>query len=407
VAVRARFSLGSIVAGGLAAAGLLLVAGCASFPGLSGMGSPDNEQAARTVSRSIWGVVPSAPKRKADLAPELIRGSAVAVSDDTLLADCRAVRDRSRVGLWRHNKYRIARVAGRDPDGQVCALRVAEGPLQAAPAYRALGDLRVGEPVLAFTNETSADLLLTHGWLAATSATPDPFLETTLVLPPGTLSAVVLDAQGNLIGLGSAGAVADAFALAAPVTARLAPQLAQVEIGVSEPVLASLDPEPREASSPPPRPLILPPERDDGGVSLLAVRSFGPAVEAPTVAEEATAGPREPAAEPAPDTAEPSTRPSRSAAALNATRETIRQAGRPAWGASTVRRDEAPERGRGRRGGDDDRAEDEDDARDDRRGQDRGRNRGGSGRDDREDRDDDRGDGRDDDGGRGGGRGDD
>jgi len=400
VQARSHRIIRCITVGGVVAAGLLL-AGCAGD--LWRSTAKREEDAARAASRSIWGVVPTAPKRKADLRPELIRGSAVAVAADTLLADCRAVRDRSRVGLWRHGKYRIARVAARDPDGQVCALRVTEGPLQAVPAYRTLGDLRAGEPVLALTNETSADLLLTHGWLAATSPAPDPFLETTLVLPPGTLSGIVLDAHGNLIGIGSSGAAADAYTLAAPVTGRLVPQLAQVEIGASAPVLASLDPEPREASSPPPRPLILPPDRDDGGTTLLAVRSFEPAVEASTVADEPTARSREPAAEPGPATvAEPTSRPSRSAAASDGPRETAwRQGGHPARGAATARRDEAAaERGRGRRGAGDDRAEDEDDARDDRRGRDRGRDRDRADRDD----DDDRG-GRGGDGGRGSGRG--
>ena len=37
-------------------------------------------------ARSIWGVVPDPPRRKRDLQPDLIRGTAVAIAPDTLLA---------------------------------------------------------------------------------------------------------------------------------------------------------------------------------------------------------------------------------------------------------------------------------------------------------------------------------
>src|SRR3712207_6578839 len=64
----------------------------------------------KQVARSIWGVVPEAPRYKKNLRPELIRGSAVAVAPDTLLASCRVVGQREQVGVVRHNKYRLAQV---------------------------------------------------------------------------------------------------------------------------------------------------------------------------------------------------------------------------------------------------------------------------------------------------------
>ena len=62
---------------------------------------PDPLASGRQAARSIWAVVPSAPRRKADLRPDLIQGSAVAVSADTLLASCLVVGGRTRVGLVR------------------------------------------------------------------------------------------------------------------------------------------------------------------------------------------------------------------------------------------------------------------------------------------------------------------
>src|SRR3954466_2414999 len=53
----------------------------------------------KQVARSVWGVVPDPPRRKQDLKPELIRGTAVAVAPDTLLARCQAVGQRRQAGV--------------------------------------------------------------------------------------------------------------------------------------------------------------------------------------------------------------------------------------------------------------------------------------------------------------------
>jgi hypothetical protein len=95
----------------------------------------------RQVARSIWGVVPVPPRRKADLRPEMIAGSAIAVADDALLANCAVVEGRASVGLVRHNKYRIARVEG-DRQNAVCRLVVERGPLTPVAGWRGFGDLR-------------------------------------------------------------------------------------------------------------------------------------------------------------------------------------------------------------------------------------------------------------------------
>ena len=192
----------------------------------------DPTAAGREATRSIWGVVPSAPRRKADLKPELIQGAAIAVSADTLLADCRATEGRSSVGLVRHNKYRIAKVT-HDGARQVCLLTVSEGPLSPAAGYRSFADLRVGEPVTALASRTSAEVVLARGWLVGKGANGDPFLEASSLVPPGTRSAVLVDGFGNLIGVGSAGPVADGMLLASPVGTTAGPFLANRDLGNS------------------------------------------------------------------------------------------------------------------------------------------------------------------------------
>ena len=163
---------------------------------------PPAKEAAKSVSRSLWAVVPAAPKRKQDVRPELIKGSAVAVADDTLLISCQVLGKRKQVGLVRHNKYRVARLASADPQREVCVLRVPDGPLHVVAGYRDPADLRLGEPIYALMNWTSADVALAQGELTKLVAQEgEPRLETSVVLPAGVQSGVLIDGHGNLVGL--------------------------------------------------------------------------------------------------------------------------------------------------------------------------------------------------------------
>ena len=205
---------------------------------------PDTLASSRQAARSVWGVVPDPPRRKADLRPGLIAGSAVAVSDDTLLANCAVVGRRSRVGLVRHNKYRLARVAAGGP-GEACRLTVAEGPLTPVAGFRSFADLRVGEPVIVLSSRTSAQVAAAPGWLAGKGAAEDPFLETTVAAPTGSRSTVLVDGFGNLIGLGAAPPVAGGLLLAVPLAPASVPDLARHDLAEAPALTAALAPVPR------------------------------------------------------------------------------------------------------------------------------------------------------------------
>ncbi|HEX2289883.1 MAG TPA: serine protease, partial [Pseudonocardiaceae bacterium] len=244
---------------------LLVLAGCGwsrgqdSTPGPPALQAasqlPPAKEAAKSVSRSLWGVVPAAPKRKQDLRPELIKGSAVAVADDALLTSCSVLGNRKQVGLIRHNKYRMAKLVSADPRGEVCVLRVPDGPLNVAAGYRDPADLRLGEPVYALMNQTSSDVALVQGELTGLAAQEGgPRLETSLVLPADVQSGVLIDGYGNLVGVaaprpGTAGGVT-----MTAVPGRLAPQLASLDAPSSTVPLPVAAPRavPVAATSPPP-----------------------------------------------------------------------------------------------------------------------------------------------------------
>jgi hypothetical protein len=221
--------------------------------------TPDPGEAERRIARSIWALVPAAPSEEPE--PGRIRGSAVAVAADTLLATCGSMGQREEVGLLRRSAHRVAPRVATDHERRICALRLPGEELRPPHAYRSFADLRVGEPVLAVASRTSRSFTVERGWLVGKGGAADPYLETTLVLPPGTLSAALFDAFGNLIGFGAAGPASDSTLLAAPVPPGLASRLRRVELAASPALLASLAPAPR--GQPRPQPVVLPfPEAD-------------------------------------------------------------------------------------------------------------------------------------------------
>jgi hypothetical protein len=276
-----------LLACGFAALVLSGVAGgCAGRPGGAGAGiaagtapavaarPADAKAAAKLVSRSVWGVVPDPPRYKKDLRPELIRGSAVAVSDGTLLASCRLAGGRQRVGLVRHNKYEIARVRAADPGRAVCVLEVvADDARRLSPArgFRSLADLRVGEPVYAVVSRTSAEFAVAEGRVTGTRAAATGggggALRTSVALPAGARGAVLVDGLGNLVGFGSGPPAGGGASVAAPVPPRAVTRLANRDLGEAAAVrLAALPSPPRAGDGRAPVLILFrdEPDRDDG-----------------------------------------------------------------------------------------------------------------------------------------------
>lgn len=236
----------------------LCLGGCAA--GIGGPVPAVDPDAERQATRSIWGIVPEPPRRKADLHPAMIAGAAVAVSAETLLADCAAMSGRDRVGLVRHNNYRKANVT-RGADGRLCLLTVADGPLAPAAGYRTFADVRVGEPVSALSSASATQVLAIRGWLAGKGDPADPFLETTATVA-ATPSAVLIDARGNILGLGSVASVQDATLVAVPVQPAFVTALANQDLGLLGPLLAGAVGDPRARPAQAPIVLALGDERD-------------------------------------------------------------------------------------------------------------------------------------------------
>ena len=163
------------------------------------------KEAAKLIARSIWGVVPATPARKRDLLSKMIRGSAVAVSGDTLLVSCRVVDGLGRVGIARHNKYRVARVVAADQGRSVCLLQASDTPLNVVRGFRWCGDLTPGEPIYAAASRTSSEVTVTEGHVTARHGTADACALATDLALPASGSAILFDSVGRVVGLGTGG----------------------------------------------------------------------------------------------------------------------------------------------------------------------------------------------------------
>lgn len=187
----------------LAAPLLAACAGSADRP-LAQVPLPKEEAAAR-IAQAVWGVVPDAPRTSGEAASGAVAGSAVAVSEDALLASCRIVAGRDRVGLVRGDAYRVAEVTPAEPSEEICVLWTPGERLATVGSSRQLSDLVPGEPVYALVNRTGTSYAVIEGRLTGDRTSGDR-LGTSLILPAGERDSVILfDRYANLVGLAVTG----------------------------------------------------------------------------------------------------------------------------------------------------------------------------------------------------------
>jgi hypothetical protein len=213
--------------------GSVTIAGCSapstdreivSLPALSFLSAPgaaaQEEAAEQSIARSIWAVMNG----------RRVLGSAIAVSETTLMAACDVdPADPANVEVVRRSARRPAELVTRDRSGRLCELRPANVRLQVIPGYRPFDTVDIGELVLAAVSRTSRSFDLLHGTITGKGGADDPFLETSLTLPPGTRSAALFDRAGNLVAFGSAGPVSDAVMVAAPIMPEAVPGLVKIQ----------------------------------------------------------------------------------------------------------------------------------------------------------------------------------
>jgi hypothetical protein len=200
--------------------------------------SPD--EARRRMTGSVWGVTQATRGWPGWIQTPPVRGSAVAVASDQLLAACEAADNKELVSVARRSSLHLAQVRGVGATGRVCALRVADGGIGAVRTYRPFEDLKVGEPIIAVSSKTSRHYVLSEGTLVVKGTSADPYLETTLTAPTGSKSLALFDAFGNLVGFGAPDDMPGSLLVAFPVPPEAATGLKAAWIGGSPEVQRSL-----------------------------------------------------------------------------------------------------------------------------------------------------------------------
>lgn len=207
-----------------------------------GSATPPPAEAERRVALAVWGIGEN--EAGVSLLRRSLQGSAIAVADDALLAACDAARGQASLRIARRSSVHLATVEPADPDRRLCVLRAPDVELTPIRAYRPFEDMRVGEPVVAVSSETSRRYAVSRGRLVAKGSAADPYLETTLTAPPGSTSVAVFDTFGNLVGFGAPDPMPGSLLVAFPIPPAAAPRLAAVRIGETPAVLATLEPAP-------------------------------------------------------------------------------------------------------------------------------------------------------------------
>jgi S1-C subfamily serine protease len=176
--------------------------------------APDIERLARQTVHLLW--VDATDK---DTWTSI--GSAVAVSQDTLLTNCHVVRDSRRIWMRQGSRSAPARfLVGNDTTDR-CLIRVEGFPLTPVNGVRPIASLRVGEPVYSLGNPGGHERVFGVGVITALRQRRGvTVVQTTAPMSPGSSGGGLFDAHGNLVGITSfrllgAGRQSGGYAIAA------------------------------------------------------------------------------------------------------------------------------------------------------------------------------------------------
>jgi S1-C subfamily serine protease len=148
-------------------------------------------------------------------------GSAVAVSQDTLLTNCHVVRESRRI--WMRQGGRSAQptlLAANDATDR-CLIRVEGFPLTPVNGVRPIASLRPGEAVYSLGNPGGRERVFGAGVISAVRQRRGvAVVQTTAPMAPGSSGGGLFDAHGNLVGITSfrligAGRQSGGYAIAA------------------------------------------------------------------------------------------------------------------------------------------------------------------------------------------------
>jgi len=158
----------------------------------------------KAVSGAVYVVVSTSSGQNGQLSTTT-QGSAVAVSDRTLLTNCHVIGDSSQVLLHSNGQFDLAAVASRDIDADRCTL-ISAKTLGTKVDIRPYADINVGEKVFAIGAPKGAVLGLGLSFAdgivsAKRSLGLRNLIQTTAPISPGSSGGGLFDSAGRLVGI--------------------------------------------------------------------------------------------------------------------------------------------------------------------------------------------------------------
>ena len=154
----------------------------------------------RRVAGSVYAVVAMKGLNRSDAEASL--GSAVAVSNSTLITNCHLVAGAEHIMVKQANGQTTATLVKADPISDRCVIEVEGTTVDPVSGVRAFADLSVGERVYTIGTPGGLERTLGDGLVSGLRVSDDlKLIQTSAPISPGSSGGGLFDARGNLVGI--------------------------------------------------------------------------------------------------------------------------------------------------------------------------------------------------------------
>jgi len=176
-------------------------AGLAGSPPKTLSGAVEPAELFRRVSSSVYVVV-AGPSRELLSRSNASQGSAVAVTDQTLITNCHVVENANFIAILQESSVSEAELVKANRDTDRCVLHVSSATLHPVPGVRPFNDLAVGERVYSIGSPSGLEQTLGEGLISGLRDHDGvKFIQTSAPISAGSSGGGLFDVHGNLVGV--------------------------------------------------------------------------------------------------------------------------------------------------------------------------------------------------------------
>lgn len=154
------------------------------------------------LNKSVWTVIAAESNTVLERGGQVSQGSAVVVSQDTLLTNCHMVYGRPYIVIRQLKTEHKASVISGDATKDRCVLAVEAQVLEPVPGHRAFASLAVGEKVYTVGSPKGFANSMGEGLISGLREVQGGhYVQTTAQISSGSSGGGLFDLAGNLIGI--------------------------------------------------------------------------------------------------------------------------------------------------------------------------------------------------------------